>query len=56
MEYAEAMTEAPPTVDDELVKKLRGHLDEAQFFELTAIVGLENLRGRCEVPQSAGHC
>ncbi len=31
MEYAEAMTETPPLVDDELVKKLRVHLDEAQL-------------------------
>src|SRR5262249_49620659 len=46
MEYAEAMTEAPPTVDDELVKKPRDHLDDAQIVELTAIVGLENLRSR----------
>jgi alkylhydroperoxidase family enzyme len=66
MEYAEAMTETPPTVDDELVKRLRAHLDEAQFVELTAIIALENLRSRlnsalgltrqgfkdrCEVPQ-----
>jgi len=66
MEYAEAMTETPPVVDDELVKKLRVHLDEAQLVELTAIVCLENVRSRfnsavgltrqgfkerCEVPQ-----
>ncbi len=66
MEYAEAMTETPPIVDDELVKKLRVHLDEAQLVELTAIVCLENVRSRfnsavgltrqgfkerCEIPQ-----
>jgi alkylhydroperoxidase family enzyme len=66
MEYAEAMTETPPTVDDELVKKLQDHLDEAQLVELTAIVCLENYRSRfnsavgltrqgfkdrCDVPQ-----
>ena len=37
MEYAEAMTATPPTVDDELVKRLRAHLDEAQLVELTAM-------------------
>jgi alkylhydroperoxidase family enzyme len=36
MEYAEAMTESPPTVDDALVERLRIHLDEAQLVELTA--------------------
>lgn len=46
MEYAEAMTETPPLVDDELVKKLRVHFDEAQLVELTVIVGLENVRSR----------
>jgi len=46
MEYAEAMTETPPTVDDQLVKKLRAHLDEAQLVELTAIICLENVRSR----------
>jgi alkylhydroperoxidase family enzyme len=46
MEYAEAMTETPPTVDDELVKRLRVYLDEAQLVELTAIVCLENVRSR----------
>ena len=46
MEYAEAMTRTPPSVDDELVGKLRSHLDEAQLVELTAIVCLENVRSR----------
>ena len=63
---AEAMTETPPTVDDELVKRLLDHLDEAQLVELTALVCLENVRSRfnsavgltsqgfkdrCEIPQ-----
>jgi AhpD family alkylhydroperoxidase len=66
LEYAEAMTETPPTVDDELVRRLRDHLDEAQLVELTMIVCLENVRSRfnsaigltgqgfkdrCEIPQ-----
>jgi alkylhydroperoxidase family enzyme len=46
MEYAEAMTETPPTVDDELVSRLRDHLDEARLVELTAIICLENVRSR----------
>jgi alkylhydroperoxidase family enzyme len=65
LEYAEAMTETPPTVDDALVKKLRDHLDEAQLVELTMMIGVENLssrfnsaigltgqgfKDRCEVP------
>jgi AhpD family alkylhydroperoxidase len=69
MEYAEAMTETPPTVDDELVKRLLDHLDEAQLVELTALVCLENVRSRfnsavgltgqgfkdrCEIPQLKG--
>jgi len=34
LEYAEAMTETPPTVDDELVKSRLDHLDEAQAVQL----------------------
>ncbi len=67
IEYAERVTETPPTVDDELVHSLREHLDEAQLVELTMIVCLENVRSRftsalgvapqgfkdrCDVPQS----
>jgi AhpD family alkylhydroperoxidase len=46
MEYGEAMTETPPTVDDDLVERLRVHLNEAQLVELTAIICLENVRSR----------
>ncbi|MEU8826928.1 carboxymuconolactone decarboxylase family protein [Streptomyces sp. NPDC048636] len=46
MEYAEAMTANPPTVDDALVERLRRNLDEAQLVELTAMVAVENLRSR----------
>jgi len=49
LEFAEGLTETPPTVDDELVRKLRSHFDEAQFVELTAIICLENLRSRRNV-------
>lgn len=46
MEYAEAMTATPPTVDDELMERLRRDLDEAQVVELTMMVAVENLRSR----------
>jgi AhpD family alkylhydroperoxidase len=44
--YAEAMTETPPSVTDELVARLGKQLSEAQLVELTAIVAVENLRSR----------
>ncbi|WP_086791787.1 carboxymuconolactone decarboxylase family protein [Streptomyces thermovulgaris] len=68
MEYAEAMTATPPTVDDALVARLRDRLGEPALVELTAMVALENLRSRinsslgltsqgfkdaCEVPGAA---
>jgi alkylhydroperoxidase family enzyme len=40
------MTETPPTVDDDLVWRLRVHLDEAQLVELTMLVCLDNVRAR----------
>ncbi|MEU5126684.1 carboxymuconolactone decarboxylase family protein [Streptomyces mobaraensis] len=46
MEYAEAMTATPPTVDDALVERLRQHLDDAQLVELTQMISVENLRSR----------
>lgn len=46
LEYAEAMTQTPPAVTDELAAALSRHLNEAQFVELTAIVAVENLRSR----------
>jgi alkylhydroperoxidase family enzyme len=46
LEYAEAMTETPPSVTDELVARLSAHLSEAELVELTAIVAVENLRSR----------
>ncbi len=46
MEYAEAMSATPPTVTDELVERLREHLDDAALVELTAMVAVENLRSR----------
>jgi alkylhydroperoxidase family enzyme len=46
LDYAEAMTETPPTVTDELVARLQRHLDDAQLVELTTTISLENLRSR----------
>jgi alkylhydroperoxidase family enzyme len=46
LEYADAMTDTPPTVTDELVDRLREHLDDSRLVELTALVALENMRSR----------
>jgi AhpD family alkylhydroperoxidase len=46
LEYAEAMTDTPPSVTDEMVARLSTQLSEAQLVELTAIVAVENLRSR----------
>ncbi|MGP4109616.1 carboxymuconolactone decarboxylase family protein [Streptomyces sp. 4N509B] len=46
MEYAEAMTETPPAVTDEMVERLLASLGEAALVELSAIVALENFRSR----------
>ena len=46
LEYAEAMTDTPPGVTDEMVARLGTHLSEAQLVELTAIVAVETLRSR----------
>jgi hypothetical protein len=46
MEHAEAMTDTPPTVDDDLVNELRAHLDSVPLVELAALVCVENVRSR----------
>lgn len=46
MEYAEAMTETPPRVTDELAARLLEQLGPAAMVELTAIVGFANLSTR----------
>ena len=46
MEYAQAMTATPPTVDDALAARLLARLGEPAFVELTAMVAVENLRSR----------
>ncbi len=46
MEYAEAMTETPPRVTDELFAGLLDRLGAAAMVELTATVGFANLTTR----------
>ena len=57
LELADAMTETPPDVTDELFTRLQEHYDEAQLVELAAIVAQENFRARFNTTfrvQSAG--
>lgn len=46
LEYADAMTAQPMTVDDALVARLREVFDDAQLVELSYLVALENSRAR----------
>ena len=46
LEYADAMTAQPMTVDDELVERLRRAFDDGQLVELTYMISLENFRAR----------
>jgi alkylhydroperoxidase family enzyme len=46
MEYAEAMTQTPPTVTDELSARLLEQLGAAALVELTAFVALANFYSR----------
>ena len=46
LDYAEAMTETPPRVSDELAAELRAELGDEAFVELTMIVAVENERSR----------
>lgn len=47
MEYAEAMTNTPPTVTDELSDRLLEHLGAAGLVELSAVIGFANYTTRC---------
>ena len=47
--YAEAMTQTPPTVTDEMAADLLGQLGEAAMVELTAFIALANLYARVNV-------
>ena len=46
LEYAEAMTQTPPTVTDELSARLLDQLGAAAMVELTAFIALANLYTR----------
>jgi AhpD family alkylhydroperoxidase len=46
LDYAEAMSQTPQAVDDDLFAQLREHFDEAQMVELTAAIAWENFRAR----------
>jgi AhpD family alkylhydroperoxidase len=49
MAFAEAMSQTPPEVSDELFARLLDQLGEAAMVELTALVGFANLTTRCNV-------
>ncbi|MEU0947759.1 carboxymuconolactone decarboxylase family protein [Streptomyces canus] len=46
LEYAEAMTDTPPTVTDELSARLLDRLGAAALVELTAVIAFANLSTR----------
>lgn len=49
LEYAEAMSQTPPTVTDELVDRLHGALGPAALVELTTVIAFANLSTRGNV-------
>ena len=49
LEYAEAMSQTPPTVTDALVESLSGQLGAAGLVELTTVIGYANLTTRSNV-------
>jgi alkylhydroperoxidase family enzyme len=49
MEYAEAMTQTPPTVTNELSGRLLTALGPAALVELTTVIALANLMARSNV-------
>jgi len=49
LEYAEAVTNTPPTVTDALSERLRERLGPAGLIELTAFIGFANLSTRSNV-------
>jgi alkylhydroperoxidase family enzyme len=49
MAYAEAMSQTPPTVSDELSARLLDQLGAPALVELTAVIGLANLYARSNI-------
>lgn len=46
LEYAEAASQTPVSLDDDLVRRLHEHFTDEQIVELAAWVALENYRSR----------
>jgi AhpD family alkylhydroperoxidase len=65
LEYAEAITCTPPTVTDDLFRRLQGSFSDEAIVELTALVAFQNMSARfntaldaqahgfCQIPQGA---
>jgi AhpD family alkylhydroperoxidase len=49
LEYAEAMSQTPPTVTDELVDRLHAELGSAGMVELTSVIAFANMSTRGNV-------
>jgi alkylhydroperoxidase family enzyme len=49
MEYAEAMSDTPPRVTDELSARLLKQLGAPAMLELTAVVGFQNMNTRSNI-------
>ena len=49
LEYAEAMSQTPPTVTDELVDRLHAELGPAAVVELTSVIAFANMSTRGNV-------
>jgi alkylhydroperoxidase family enzyme len=49
MEYAEAMSQTPPTVTDELSARLLGQLGAAAMVELTFWIAMANQAARMNI-------
>jgi alkylhydroperoxidase family enzyme len=49
LEYAEAMSQTPPTVTDEMVASLLEQLGAAGLIELSSVIGFANLSTRSNV-------
>lgn len=54
LDYAVAMSRTPTKVTDDLVAKLRKHIDDKQIVELTHHIALENMRGRFNLALGIG--
>jgi len=59
LEYAEVMTQTEQRVGEDLIARLREHLDESALIELTALIAFQNLSSKfnaaLDIP-SQGFC